>query len=259
MSRRFGRSVAAASVLALCAALSGCGGGGSVPAPPESLGAQLDFALPASIANLPLTKPDGTTTTLAAYRGKTVMIADFLTTCTDICPMISANTAALARSLNADGQQSKVALLEITVDPHRDTPQRLAAYQKLFGATIPNWTLLTASPSDLKTLWHYFGVDYQREKEGSPPDIDWFTHKPLTYDVGHQDDLIFLDARGHERYVVSAEPDARGNALPAPLSTTLSAEGKQALNHPHPITDWTVPQGLSVFSWLLNTKLSQAT
>lgn len=251
------RVVLVTAVLALCAGLVGCGGGGSVPAPPESFGTPVDFALPANIANLPLTKADGTKTTLAAYQGKTVMIADFLTLCSDICPMISANTAALARSLDANGQQSNVALLEITVDPARDTLKRLRAYQKLFDAP-PNWTLLTATPADLKELWRFFGVEYHRVKEESPPDIDWMTHKPLTYDVGHADDLIFLGADGHERYAVNAEPNAQGNTLPPSLQSSLSAEGKRALNHPNPVTDWTVPQGLAVFSWLLNTKLTEA-
>jgi cytochrome oxidase Cu insertion factor (SCO1/SenC/PrrC family) len=257
VSRRTGRSVVAATAIAMCAALAGCGGG-SEPAPSTSFGAQVDFAVPAAIANLPLTKPDGTTTTLGAYKGKTVMIADFLSLCTDICPLISANTAALARSLNADGQQNNVALLEISVDPQRDTPTRLAAYQKLFGAAAPNWTLLTASPATVKAIWKFFGVEYQREKEEKPPSIDWFTHKPLTYDVAHSDDLIFLDATGHERFVVNADPDVQGKLPPPTLVKTLTSEGLKSLYHPNAVGDWTVAQGLSVFSWLLNTKLSEA-
>lgn len=255
MSRRTGRAAAAAA-LVLCAALAGCGGS-AVAAPSASFGAQVDFVVPASIANLPLTKPDGTTTTLAAYKGKTVMVADFLTLCTDICPMISANTAQLARSLNADGQQDNVALLEITVDPQRDTPKRLAAYQKLFGAPIPNWTLLTAPPATVKAIWNFFGVEYQREKEEKPASIDWLTHKPLTYDVSHSDDLIFLDDTGHERFVVNADPDVQGKLPPSALVKILDSEGLKSLYHPGAVGDWTVAQGLSVFSWLLNTKLSE--
>jgi protein SCO1/2 len=259
VSRRTGRGIAVATALALCTILTAGCGGGSVAAPPESLGSTTDFAVPASIANLPLTKADGTTTTLAAYKGKTVMLADFLTLCTDICPMISANTAALARSLNADGQQDNVALLEITVDPHRDTPKRLTAYQKLFGASIPNWTLLTASPSTVKQIWQYFHVFYKRVKEEKPPSIDWLTHKPLTYDVEHLDSLLFLDSSGHERFVVNADPDVQGGLPPPSLVKILNSEGLKSLYHPNAVGAWTVAQGLSVFSWLLDTKLTEAT
>jgi cytochrome oxidase Cu insertion factor (SCO1/SenC/PrrC family) len=237
----------------LVAGLAGCGS--HVAAPPDSLGTVVDFPVPAAISSIPLTTPDGTTTTLGAYKGKTVMIADFLSLCSDICPMISANTAALARALNADGQQNNVALLEISVDPHRDTPARLRAYQKLYGGPLANWTLLRASPANTKVLWKYFGVDYGRTKEEKPASIDWLTHKPLTYDVYHSDDLIFLDPEGNQRYIVNADPDVQGKNPPAPLVKFLNSEGIKALYKPDPVGDWTVPQGVSVFSWMLNKKL----
>jgi protein SCO1/2 len=240
---------------ALLGGLAGCGGG-PVDAPPASLGTAVDFRLPQAIRNLPLVKPDGSVTSLAAYRGRTVMIADFLTLCTDICPLVSANTVGLARALNTDGQQSKVALLEISVDPHRDYPARLRAYQRLYGGPLADWTLLTTSPADTKALWKYFGVEYAREPAAKHPAIDWLTHKPQTYDVSHSDDLIFLDAAGHERFVVNADPNVGSGTLPAPLVKTLSAQGVTSLHHPRPVGSWRVSQGLSVFSWLLNRALA---
>ena len=249
------RGGAAALAIAVLGALAGCGGGAVKP-PPPSLGTVVDFAVPAAIRNIPLTEADGSTTTLAAYQGKAVMIADFLTLCTDICPLISANVAAMARAINADGQGGKVALLEITVDPQRDTPARMTAYQKLYGGPLSNWTLLTASPADLATLWHFFGVEYQRVKEEKPPSIDWLTHKPLTYDVDHADDLIFLGANGREQFVVNAAPDVQGHLPPKDLVKFLNPDGLVALNRPKPVDDWTVSQGLSVMSWLLNHKLA---
>jgi protein SCO1/2 len=248
----------AAILIAAAAALGGivgCGGSSAIEPPPPSLGTVVNFTVPQQIRNLPLVKPDGSVTSLAAYRGRTVMIADFLSLCTDICPLISANTAALARALNADGQQGKVALLEISVDPHRDDPARLRAYQKLYGGPLSDWTLLTASPSNTKVLWKYFGVEYAREAEPKPPSIDWFTHRPQTYDVSHSDDLIFLDASGHQRFIVNADPDVQGKTVPTVLAKTLTPQGAAALTHPNPVGSWTVGQGLSVFSWLLNRSL----
>jgi cytochrome oxidase Cu insertion factor (SCO1/SenC/PrrC family) len=255
--RNHARRVGFLAVIGVLGALAACGS--SVKAPPASLGSVVDFGVPASIAHLPLTKPDGTTTDLAAYQGKSVMIADFLTLCTDICPLISANTAALTRALNADGQSGKVALLEISVDPERDTPARLTAYQKLFGEPMPDWTLLRTSAANTKTLWKYFGVDYGRQKEPKPASIDWLTHKPLTYDVYHSDDLIFLGPNGHQRFVVNADPDVLkdgGRLPPKVLSQFLNSEGDAALYKPNPVATWTVDQGLSVFSWLLGHKLA---
>jgi cytochrome oxidase Cu insertion factor (SCO1/SenC/PrrC family) len=245
------------AVVGVLSALAACGS--SVKAPPASLGSVVDFGVPASIAHLPLTTPDGTTTNLAAYQGKTVMIADFLTECTDICPLISADTAALTRALNADGQSGKVALLEISVDPQRDTPARLAAYQKLYGAPTPGWTLLRTSAANTKKFWKYFNIAYGRQKEYKPASIDWFTHKPLTYDVYHQDDLIFLGPNGHQRFIINADPNVQtggGKLPPKVLVQFLDSQGDTALYKPNPTATWTVDQGLTVFSWLLGHKLA---
>jgi cytochrome oxidase Cu insertion factor (SCO1/SenC/PrrC family) len=166
--------------------------------------------------------------------------------------------AALGRSLTADGQAGKVALLEISVDPQRDTPARLAAYQKLYGGPMPDWTLLRASPANTAKLWKYFGVFYGRTRELKPASIDWLTHKPLTYDVDHADDLIFLNAAGHQRFVVNAAPDVQsggGQLPPKKLVQFLNPTGIKALYKPNLVDDWTVDQGLQVFSWLLNHKL----
>jgi len=255
---RLRRAVGLLAILGLVGALAACGGASAVTPPPPSLGTVVDIQVPASIANIPLVEANGTTTTLAAYRGKTVMIADFLSLCTDICPLISANTVALARALNQDGVGNDVALLEISVDPQRDTPARLAAYQKLFGPTVPNWTLLSASPANTKRLWAYFHVSYGRQKEPNPPARDWLTHKPLTYDVEHSDNLIFLDPQGNQRFLVNASADVQNHPVPGKLVQFLDGEGIKALNKPKVVDDWTVTQGLSVFSWMLNTHLSDS-
>jgi protein SCO1/2 len=236
--------------------LAGCGEG-KVPPPSPAMGTVVDFTVPPAIANLPLTKPDGTKTSLADYRGKFVMVTDFMTECTDICPMISANTAALARAVVANGYADKVELLEVSIDPKRDTLRRMTAYQKLFKPAVANWTLLRASPADTPRFWKHFGIELQRVPlDEEPPDRDWLTGKPLTYDVEHSDELIFIDPAGHERFVVSASPNVQGRPLPPTLARVLGEQGKRLLRHPDPVTSWTVGQGLSVFSWLLDHELT---
>jgi cytochrome oxidase Cu insertion factor (SCO1/SenC/PrrC family) len=247
------------AVVGMLTAVAACGSS-SVSPPPPSLGSVVSFAIPNAVAHIPLTEPDGTTTDLAAYQGKTVMIADFLTECTDICPLISANTLALTNALNADGVAGQVALLEISVDPDRDTPARLTAYQQKFGSSLPkNWTLLRATPADTKQLWKYFGIDYGRDKEPKPASTDWLTHKKLTYDVFHSDDLIFLGPNGTQRFIVNADPDVLtggGRLPPRELVQFLNSEGEKALYKPNPVATWTVAQGLQIFSWLLDQKLA---
>jgi cytochrome oxidase Cu insertion factor (SCO1/SenC/PrrC family) len=82
----------------------------------------------------------------------------------------------LERQVAAQHLTSKAAIVEVTVDPGRDTPHRMATYAKLTGVS---WPLLTASPATIGELWHFFGIYYQVVSEGSPPGIDWQTDQPL--------------------------------------------------------------------------------
>jgi protein SCO1/2 len=215
--------------------------------------------LPASVSRLPLTTAAGQRTTLAAYRGKIVMIADFLTLCQDMCPMISANTAAMARQVQAAGLAGKVALLEITVDPQRDTPARLAAYQKMFGGPRRDWTLLTATTeAGTAALWKFFHVYYHRQPEDDRDATDWLTGKKLTYDVEHSNTLIFLSADGKQCYIANAAADTGGTLPPPALIRFMDSQGRRNLYHPNPGDSWTVPQAMQVLSWLAGRTIPAA-
>lgn len=103
------------------------------------------------------------------------------------------HAAGAVRRLSAlsDGLAGKVAIVEVTVDPGRDTPSRMAAFGRLTGST---WPLLTGSDANLAVFWHHFRIYYQKVPEGSPPGIDRETHRPSTYDVDHSDGFVLLDA-----------------------------------------------------------------
>ena len=164
----------------------------------------------------------------------------------------------MARALDADGQASKVALLEISVDPHRDTPARLRAYQQLYGGPLPDWTLLRATPADTAKLWKFFDVEYQRVKEPKPASIDWLTHKPLTYDVTHSDALIFLGADGHEQ-VHRQRRTRRRKARYHPAARPVPRPVRAQIALP-PVTRSTTgpsPKGSQVFSWLTQHRLHE--
>ena len=87
-----------------------------------------------AIPNIPLISSAGTPTSLAAYRGKYIVMAPFLSLCQDECPLITGAFIALQHDVKAAGLGEKVVFMEITVDPGRDTPARLAAYSRAFGA-----------------------------------------------------------------------------------------------------------------------------
>jgi protein SCO1/2 len=63
------------------------------------------------------------------------------TFCPDVCPLTLANMKGVYDSLK-ENERSQTAFIFITVDPERDTPQRLAAYvgafnPEFYGVHIP--------------------------------------------------------------------------------------------------------------------------
>ena len=210
------------------------------PNPTPSVGTVFDKAVPADVAHLPLVDQDGQTVTLASFAGKTVVLADFLTLCQEICPLTSANLAQVQAAVQKSGASKQVEILEVTVDPQRDTPQRLAAYQKLFG-THPNWSFLTGSPAQVAALWKAFGVEYEKDVGSTqgPAPRDWMTGKPVTYDVSHQDAVFILGPDGHEKWVTLGNPDVTSpDTLPSTLTDYLNDEGQANLASP-PAGSWT--------------------
>ncbi|MBI2319096.1 MAG: SCO family protein [Betaproteobacteria bacterium] len=100
--------------------------------------------------------------------GKPVILNFVFTTCTAICPVLSQSFAEFQRLLGTE--RNKVRMVSISIDPEEDTPERLAAYAKRFGAGR-QWDFYTgsvqASVALQKAFQTYFG--------------DKMHHRPMTF------------------------------------------------------------------------------
>jgi protein SCO1/2 len=214
-------------------------------APPSSIGVVENRAVPAGVAGLRFRDQRGRPVTLGQLKGRIVFLVPFLTSCQEECPITTGALLTMDRAIKVDGLTRMVAVVEVTVDPDRDSPARLAAYARLTGS---KWPLLTGSTATVARLWHYFGVYYQRVAEGSPPGTDWQTGRPYTYDVDHSDGFVLLDARLHERFFAGGM--AKVGSVPARLRHLLDGEGEDNLQHPGG-GSWTVSEGLDAIGWVL--------
>jgi protein SCO1/2 len=201
---------------------------GSASTGSSGLGTTTHIPVPAGLLRLRLVNQHGRTVDLASWRGRSVLLVPFLTLCQDICPMTTGNLLAVQRSLRADHAAPEVQIVELSVDPRRDSPARLAAYAKLTGGS---WQLVTESPAALARLAEFFGFSYRVAPEERPPARDWWTGKPLTYDVDHSDNYFVIDPAEVERVVQDAAPDFRGQLNPK-LYRFLSPLGRQHLKAP---------------------------
>jgi protein SCO1/2 len=240
------------TLVVMAALLAACSSS-STSAPPASVGAIVKRIVPTAIRQLPLTDQTGRSVDLASWSNKTVLLVPFLTLCADICPMTTANLLEVERSLHADKAASKVVIVELSVDPGRDTPTRLAAYAKLTGA---HWQLVTETPANLAAIAKFFGFNYEKVPEDNPPDIDWLTGKPLTYDIDHSDGFVIINPKGVERFVTASGPNFHGR-LNGTLEKFLSPLGHKHLAHA-PLPNWTPGNLLEALSWSMHLPLASS-
>ena len=89
------------------------------------------------------------------------------TTCTTICPVMTATFLQMQRELGADAE--RVHLVSISIDPEYDRPDVLATYIKQFQAD-KNWTFLTGETKDIVNVLRSFDA-YTGSK---------MSHRPIT-------------------------------------------------------------------------------
>jgi protein SCO1/2 len=220
----------------------------SAPTPPPVSGTPammggtiLNTPIPHSIENLTFTDANGKKISLNTFKGKTVVLTDFFTSCDMICPMTTANMRNIGDTIAASKFSSKFAVLELTVDPGRDTVSRIKAYQALYGEASPTWTVATGNETNIKNFWNYFGVYTKNIPIEDKAATDWQTGKPEAYDVQHDDVVMLIDPKGHFRWLDLGVPAvANAKSVPLILKKFLSKQGQANLDHPNQNQDWDV-------------------
>src|ERR1051325_10887920 len=99
-------------------------------------------------------------------KGKTVAINFIFTTCTTICPPLTATFRKVQQELG-DRVGRDVQLISVSVDPVTDVPERLKAFAAKFKAG-PGWTFVTGSKPEMAALLKALGANAADKNEHSP-------------------------------------------------------------------------------------------
>ncbi len=99
-------------------------------------------------------------------RGKTVVINFIFTTCTTICPPLTATFRKVQQQLGERAGRD-VQLISVSVDPTTDVPERLKSFSQKFGAG-PGWTFVTGSKPAVDQLLKSLGAAVGDKNDHTP-------------------------------------------------------------------------------------------
>lgn len=130
---------------------------------------------------------NGKTVSLADYRGKLVVLYFGYTFCPDVCP---ASLSTMKEALNLLGRKAEdVQFIMISVDPERDTPEKIAEYVAYFH---PSFIGVTGDPDQLAEIAALYGIYFQKH-EGTAA---------TGYLVDHTASLAVIDKEGYLKLIL---------------------------------------------------------
>lgn len=123
-----------------------------------------------NIPNAKLVDMEGAQVSLSSElnSGKPIMLNFIFTTCTAICPIMSATFSQVREELGPD--RSKIEMISISIDPEHDTPEKLKEYAKKYHAD-EGWQFLTGDLALIVSVQKAFDA-YRGDK---------MNHIPLTF------------------------------------------------------------------------------
>lgn len=142
--------------------------------------------------NFTLTDHDGERITLEQFKSKIVLIAWGYTNCPDVCPITLAKLKNVVEDLGDKSDQVQV--LFLTVDPDRDTPDRLKSYVPFFNNGFVG---VTGTQEKIEKIADEYGVTIVKHPAvyGRSEEDHWdrylLTHTNTIYLVNRGGELLF--------------------------------------------------------------------
>ena len=136
-------------------------------------------------------------------RGK-VWVADFIfTACPEACPLMTQRMGDVMRRARHLGPDFH--LVSMTVDPDRDTPERLAEYGARFGANPQKWSFLTGPMDVIQTaVVDGFKIGLDRHRAPGAADAGG---APSFWEIVHGEHLVLVDRQLRIRGYFPATPE----------------------------------------------------
>ena len=143
-----------------------------------------EFSPPRLAPDFTLQGSTGKPLKLSDYRGKVVALGFGFTSCPAICPTTLAELAAVKTKLGTQGKDFQV--VYVTVDPERDTAERMRTYLTAFD---PTFVGATGPAAQLAEVRKAYGVTAVKTGSG-------FNHSSFVYLIDRSGKLRALSPYG---------------------------------------------------------------
>ncbi|MCH8874619.1 SCO family protein [candidate division KSB1 bacterium] len=154
---------------------------------PSFRGTELGDSIPTT--DFTLTDQYNQTFTLGEHKGKVVLLFFGFTYCPDVCPLTLSTWKKVQEAIKEDAD--KVDFVYITVDPERDTQEKIAKHLAVFS---PDFIGLTGEVEDLQEVYSSYGV--YREK-------NQISDSAAGYLINHTSRINIIDPKGIWRLTFS--------------------------------------------------------
>jgi cytochrome oxidase Cu insertion factor (SCO1/SenC/PrrC family) len=151
-----------------------------------------------SAGPLPRAAPDiafvdqfGNERRLASLQGRHVLLHAFYGTCVTVCPIVIEQLREIYSDLSAE-QRRELAILSISVDPVRDTTERLADLWREEGA-FEGWIMARPADRSIDRVAQEFGIWVFAKNDGT---------------INHSADLFLIDPDGRIVRVISPQSNS---------------------------------------------------
>lgn len=138
--------------------------------------------------------------TLDSLRGKVQVVAMVYTHCEFACPRILADMRRIRDRLSEEELNSTNFVI-VSIDPERDTPERLQNFAAENDLSDEHWTLLNGDQGDILELAALLGVKYKRISKTD------FTHSNMISVLNKKGEIV------HQRKKLGDDPVAIVEAI----------------------------------------------
>ena len=147
-----------------------------------------------------LTDDDGEPFSKESLEGRFSLMFFGFTNCPDVCPITLQVLATTIERIEADAPDAVPEVVFVSVDPHRDTPERIRSYLEGFDASFMG---VTAPDEQLAPLLGPLGVSVQKhEHDGENYNV---VHNSTVYFIGPRADWIAVSSAPHVPETIASD------------------------------------------------------